>query len=239
MAENAWLRRRKTCSSHTAEVTPLCLTLLRKVTFQTWLVMAGELVAWAAAWLNFLGRTLWVVARGWRPCEEAFLKAAVAAGAIVVSRLRKDAALFDVPAMAPRGKRGPGRPRTYGKNKISLAKRAGHRRGWQLVTLVLYGEEVTNRYKTFLATYRPARRLIRVVLVGEERGEWRYFCTKADATDRERDLGGSGRSRQLTILTPSLPVDSRRSSRRVGCCRSCARMVGCNKGMTTAELAPG
>ncbi len=119
--------------------------------------------------------------------KRPFLKTAMAAGAIVVSRLRKDAALFDVRASVPAEKRGRGRPRTYGKNRISLAKRAGQKRGWQVATMVLYGKAVTKRYKTFLATYPPAGGLIRVVLVDdEEQGQWRaYFCTKVDATVTE------------------------------------------------------
>lgn len=158
------------------------LTFRRKVTFQTKLEMAAELVQWAARWLGFLGRALWVVADG-AYAKRPFLKAAKAAGTIVVSRLRKDAALFDVPATPRPGKRGRGRPRTYGPNRISLAKRAGHRRGWQETTVTLYGKETVKRYKSFRATYRPAGGLIRVVLVEEEPGEWRaYFCTKADAT---------------------------------------------------------
>ena len=167
------------------DITAQRLTVRRKVKFQTKLVMAGELVAWAAVWLHFVGRALWVVVDG-AYAKRPFLKAAAAAKAIVVSRLRKDAALFDVPVAVAAGKRRRGRPRTYGKNKISLAKRAGQRRGWQVETVVLYGEEVSKRYKTFLATYRPAAGVIRVVLVEEEPGEWRaYFCTKADATVTE------------------------------------------------------
>jgi hypothetical protein len=158
------------------------LTCLRKVVFQTKLVMAGELVAWAATRLRSLGRTLWVVADG-AYAKRVFLKAAAAAQVIVVSRLRKDAALCDVPEPVPSGKRGRGRPRTYGKKAISLAKRAGQRRGWLVRTFVLYGVPVTKRYKTFLATYRPAGGLIRVVLVTENDGSWRaYFCTHADAS---------------------------------------------------------
>ena len=136
------------------------LTFFRKVTFQTKLVMAGELVAWATQWLRFLGRTLWVVADG-AYAKKAFLQAAAAAQAIVVSRLRKDAALFDVHVPVPPGKRRRGRPRRYGKKAISLVKRAGQRRGWQTGTFVLYGVEVTKRYKTFLATYRLAGGLVR------------------------------------------------------------------------------
>lgn len=167
------------------DIAAQCLTFLRGVTFQTKLTMAAELVAWAATPLRCLGQALWIVADG-AYAKRPFLKAAKAAGVIVVSRLRKDAALFDVPVAPPPGQRGRGRPRTYGKHKLSLAKRAGQRRGWQLATLVLYGKEVTKRYKTFLATYRPASGLIRVVLVEEEAGDWRaYFCTQTEATVAE------------------------------------------------------
>jgi DDE superfamily endonuclease len=159
------------------------LTCLRKVTFKTKLVMAGEMVAWAAGWLRFLGRPLWVVADG-AYAKRAFLRAAKAAQTIVVSRLRKDAALFDVPVAS--GKRGRGRPRIYGKKSISLAKRAGQGRGWLWGTFELYGVTQTKRYKTFLATYAPAGGLIRVVLVKEDDGSWRaYFCTHPEATVAE------------------------------------------------------
>jgi DDE superfamily endonuclease len=161
------------------------LTLFRKVTFQTKLVMAGELLAWAVGLLHYLGLMLWVAVDG-AYAKRAFLKAAAKARVIVVSRLRKDAALFNVPVPVPPEKRGRGKPRTYGKKRISLAKRAGHRQGWRTETLVLYGVEVIKRYKTFLATYRPAGGLIRVVIVKEDDGAWRaYFCTRAEATVAE------------------------------------------------------
>jgi len=156
------------------------LPLLRQVTFQTKLAMAAELTTWAAQWLRILGRTMWVVADG-AYAKRVFLQAAAAARVTVVSRLRKDAALFDVP-VAPR-RRGRGRPRLYGKKSISLAKRAGHRRGWQIATFRLYGEDKARRYKTFLATYKPAGGVIRVVLVKEDDGQWRaYFCTDVQAS---------------------------------------------------------
>jgi DDE superfamily endonuclease len=160
------------------------LTLLRKVAFKTKLVLAAELVSWASTWLHLLGRKLWVVTDG-AYAKRAFLKVAKAR-AIVVSRLRKDAALFEVPAAVPPGQRRRGRPRKYGKKAISLAKRAGQRRGWQIGIFLLYGHEVSKRYKTFLATYRPAGGLIRVVLVQEDDNSWRaYLCTEAEATVAE------------------------------------------------------
>ena len=159
------------------------LTFLRGVTFQTKLTMAAELITWAANWLKFLGRAVWVVADG-AYAKRVFLQAAARLRVVVVSRLRKDAALFDVPRAPKRPVRG--RPRKYGKKAISLAKRAGQRRGWQVETFLLYGKETTKRYKTFLATYKPAGGVIRVVLVKEDNGEWRaYFCTDTQATVRE------------------------------------------------------
>jgi hypothetical protein len=77
-------------------------------------------------------------------------------------------------------KRGP-KP-TYGKQALSLAKRAASRGGWQTEQLTLYGKEVTKAYKTFLATYKVAYGLIRVVLV-KEADHWEaFFCTDPQAS---------------------------------------------------------
>jgi hypothetical protein len=94
--------------------------------------------------------------------------------------LRKDAALFDVPPPKKSGQRG--RPRKYGAHRIDLAKRAGQRRGWQTIACTLYGETVPKTYKTFLASYRPAGGVIRVVLVKQDRGWAAFFCTDPAAT---------------------------------------------------------
>jgi hypothetical protein len=94
--------------------------------------------------------------------KHEFLRRVLATGAIVVRRLRKDAALFDLPVVK-RG--GRGRPAKYGKNRMSLAKRGGHRLGWTTIRMSLYGREQDVTYKTFLATYPPAGGVIRVVMV--------------------------------------------------------------------------
>ena len=149
--------------------------------FRTKLERAVELLRWAKAWLGHLGKALWVVADG-AYAKKEFLKPAIALGMTVVSRLRCDAALWSVPPVVPEDQRGPGRPRIYGTERISLAKRAGQRRGWTAEAFTLYGERVTKRYKTFLATWRPAGCVIRVVLVDEPAGWRAYFCTDPAAT---------------------------------------------------------
>jgi hypothetical protein len=155
------------------------IDLKHRPTFRTKLELAAELLEWAAQSLKRLGKPLWVVVDG-AYAKAAFLKPATALGFKVVSRLRKDAALWTVPGSRPAGRRG--RPRIYGEHRINLAMRAGQRRGWQTGTFRLYGEETVKRYKTFLATWRPAGGLIRVVLVAEEDSWVAFFCTDTNAT---------------------------------------------------------
>jgi hypothetical protein len=109
-----------------------------------------------------------------------FLLPVLELGIVVVSRLRKDACLFDLP---PAGSHGN---RIYGKNKISLAKRAAHRQGWETITYDCRGSQVTRQYKTFLATSRLVSGQVRVVIVRFEDGGWApYFCTDTTAEVRE------------------------------------------------------
>src|SRR5262245_29460936 len=135
--------------------------------FRTKLELAADLVRWAVTWLGFLGKPLWVVADG-AYARGPFLKPVTRLGVTVVSRLRRDAALRGVPGPRRAGQRG--RPRVYGEARISLAKRAGQRRGWATGAFELYGKPVVKRYKTFVATWRPSGGPIRVVLVDEPHG---------------------------------------------------------------------
>lgn len=156
-----------------------------KVKFQTKLVQAAELVEWVASWLRILQKKAWIVVDG-AYIKKPFLQRAKKAGVTVVGRLRKDAALWSVPTPVDSRRRKQGRPRIYGKDKLSLAKRAAHGQGWSRITLTLYGEEKSVCYKTFLATYKPAGGLIRVVIVREVDGSWRaYCCTDVNATVAE------------------------------------------------------
>ncbi|MCI0354562.1 MAG: transposase [Acidobacteria bacterium] len=149
--------------------------------FRTKLELAAELIEWAARWLRYLNKSLWVVVDG-AYAKRPFLRRATAANITVVSRLRKDAALRSVPVAPPVGQRRRGRPRIYGPERINLAKRAGQKRGWQSDEFVLYGRTVPKTFKTFLATYPPAGGLIRVVLVKEDEGWVAFFCTNPQAS---------------------------------------------------------
>lgn len=151
----------------------------RRRAFRTKLEMAAEQLRWLKPWVESDFKELWVVVDGGY-AKKPFLKPAQAAGYTVVSRLRKDAALWSLPLTKPSGQPGP--QATYGKERISLAKRAGQPRGWQPVECVQYGERVTKTIKTFLATWRPAGGLIRVVLVQEKDGWLPFFCVDPTVT---------------------------------------------------------
>jgi hypothetical protein len=148
--------------------------------FATKLELAAQLVEWIVPIAQAAEKTMWVVVDGGYT-KRPFLRRALKQGVTIVGRLRKDAALRDLPPKLKK-KRGRGRPRKYGKNKLSLAKRAGHKGGWQTVACTLYGETVTKTYKTFLATYPPVGGVIRVVLVKEDHGWYAFFCTDPTAS---------------------------------------------------------
>jgi hypothetical protein len=149
--------------------------------FRTKHQLGVELLSWLMRSIRALG----VEAKVWLAVDGAyaarpFLLPVLELGIVVVSRLRKDACLFDLP---PAGSHGN---RIYGQNKISLSKRAGHRQGWETITYDCRGVEVTRQYKTFLATSRLVSGPIRVVIVRFEDGSWApYFCTDTTASARE------------------------------------------------------
>jgi DDE superfamily endonuclease len=158
---------------------------LRKETpwaFRTKLELAVELVVWLLGWLVRAGQAVWVVADG-AYAKAPFLRPLARRGVVVVSRLRKDAALLGLPGPKRPRQRGPA-PR-YGKKRLSLAKRAGQKRGWQPLECVLYGAKVVKTIKTFLATWPPAGGAIRVVLVSEPEGWLAFFGTDVSASAKE------------------------------------------------------
>ena len=151
--------------------------------FQTKLELAVKILEWLAIWLLSPGKPVWIAADGGY-AKKPILDACRRLGFVLVSRLRKDAALYEVPKTPKKGM-GRGRPRKYGAKRIDLAKRAAHAKGWTTESFVLYGKPVTKKYKTFLATWKPAGGVIRVVVVKEEDGWVAFFSNKADATVAE------------------------------------------------------
>lgn len=148
--------------------------------FRTKLELAVEQLQWLKTWANPSVTSFCVVADG-AYAKRPLLQAVRRLQMTLVSRLARNAALLSLPTTRRRpGQRGP--MPTYGKESINLAQRAGQSRGWELVECQQYGATVVKQVKTFLATWRPAGGVIRVVLVKEE-ASWRaYFSTEPTMT---------------------------------------------------------
>lgn len=150
--------------------------------FQTKLQQAAELVKWASNCCKRLGKQLWVVTDGGYT-KGGFLKPAIRAGATVITRLRKDAALCS--PVIPVKKRKRGRPGKYGK-RIHLRNKAANNRGWFSVKATLYGRQESKQVKVFKATYRPVGGEVLVLIAREANNGWRAFmCTDLSATAQE------------------------------------------------------
>ncbi len=147
-------------------------------TFQTKLKLAADLVLSAVETLQNAEKEVWAVADG-AYAKRPFVQPVMALGVTLVGRLRKDSALRDLPPREKKVRRG--RKRKYGRNRISLAKRAAHRQGWEDVTCVVYGGKVVKQVKTFLATHRTFGGMIRVVIVKEKTGPQFFYCTDPHA----------------------------------------------------------
>jgi hypothetical protein len=164
-----------------------------RIDFFTKLQLAGQLLDWVTLWCDGRFQEFWYLVDGGYS-KRPFLKAAAAAQkrlsaaaapkqVVVVGRLPCNAALYDLPE--PPAPHQRGRKPIYGKHRQVLHLRAGQPRGWQEVECEQYDATVKKTVKTFLATWKPARGVIRVVLVKEEDGWRAYFCTKADASVAE------------------------------------------------------
>ncbi len=103
----------------------------------------------------------------------------------VLSRLRRDAALWARPPRRRPGQKG--RPRRRGARLPSLPTMAGRRRRWDPLPLTLYGRRVTPLVFTATALWYAALRdqPLRIVVVrdptGKRQGE-AFFCTDPTVT---------------------------------------------------------
>jgi hypothetical protein len=153
--------------------------------FRTKLELAVDLVTWFVKQVRAMGwqcgiRLVVDGAYAARPLLAPLIKQ----GVVVFSRLRRDAAIYDLPPTSRPGKRGP--KCIYGKQRLHLAKRAGQNKGWTQLTYVSRGAEVTRDCKSFLATSKITGGAIRVVIVRFADRNWAaYFSTDPDLSARE------------------------------------------------------
>ena len=149
------------------------------LSFKSKTEQAAELAKWAYNCCNSLGKGLWIITDGGFT-RASYLKPVIRLGAVVITRLRKDAALYAELKQSEKRKRG--RPRKYGK-RIKLANIVKSPEGWFKVKAFLYGKEEIKDAKVFKALYKPAGCLVQVLIVRENKDCFRAFmCTDLTAS---------------------------------------------------------
>jgi hypothetical protein len=152
------------------------------LSFKSKTEQAVQLSKWAYDCCESLGKRLWIVTDGGYT-RTSFLKPVVKTGAVIITRLRKDAVLYA--ELKQPAKRKRGRPRKYGK-RIKLQNVVKSSDGWFKVKSFLYGKEQVKDVKVFKALYKPAGCLVQVVVVNESRDCFRAFlCTDLTSSAAE------------------------------------------------------
>jgi hypothetical protein len=102
---------------------------------------------------------------------------------ITITRLRRDAAVFELPP-SPTG--GPGRPRVKG-GRIDLKSMVESNEGWEIIECRLYGQVQKKRVKSFIAVSKLTKwKPVRVVLIKEDDGIWvPLMCTDITRSVKE------------------------------------------------------
>ena len=102
---------------------------------------------------------------------------------IVMTRLRRDAAVFELPP-PPTG--GRGRPRVKGV-QMDWKSMVGSEEGWEMIECQLYGQRQTKRVKSFVAVSKLTKwKPVRVVVIKEDDGIWvPLMCTDISRSVQE------------------------------------------------------
>jgi len=149
------------------------------LSFKSKTEQAVELSKWAYKCCRNLGKKLWIVTDGGFT-RVSFLKPVIKMGAVIITRLRKDAALYAELKQPRKPKRG--RPRKYG-NRIRIGNIVKNHDGWFRIKAFLYGREEVKDVKVFKALYKPAGCMIQVLIVRESKDCFRAFmCTDLTAS---------------------------------------------------------
>jgi len=133
---------------------------------------------------NHLKQSFTLVADGLY-AKKALVRCCIEKGITFISRLRCDAALYElVKSSKPKGR---GRPRKYGKRLIIPKKPGNNTKGFQTIRLKLYGELQEITYKSVIAIWKPAGAPIKVFIVqfNDSKSFTYFFSTDLSITAKQ------------------------------------------------------
>jgi len=97
-----------------------------------------------------------------------------------ISRLQRNAVLYQAPKVARKGTRG--RPRKYGDRLPSLSTLAKAGKGFETYRLRLYGKDREIRVKQLSGLWKPAGQMVRVLIVYYEKAKKPAFFFATDCS---------------------------------------------------------
>ena len=152
--------------------------------FRTKLTMATELIQWASEQFSHLNKEMVLLIDGGYTSNEV-IAAAKKAKMKVITRLRKDSAIFTVPE-PPKQKR-PGRPKKYGDRKEISVWEHSVDDPWCGAVCSLYGKETEVEYKAAVVTSRLTDgEPFKLVMSRREEGQnVLFFCSDVNESPEE------------------------------------------------------
>jgi hypothetical protein len=138
--------------------------------FQTKTAMAVAIVQRLVPKFTGFGKPIEVIVDGGYAKDTVLLPLGKLDNVTTITRLRRDAAVFDLPP--PRKPKQRGAPKKYGE-RIDMKAMVEDEDGWQYVECRQYGQTVQKRVKCFVATSKLTRgKPVKVVLIKEDEKTW-------------------------------------------------------------------
>ena len=122
--------------------------------FKTKMTIAVEMLNRLVPKFKGLGKKIEIIVDGAYANESVLLPLGKLAHVVTITRLRRDAALFEIPLQP--AVRGRGRPKKYG-DRIDIKSLVESPEGWEEIECRQYGQVVTKRVKSFIATGRVTK----------------------------------------------------------------------------------
>jgi hypothetical protein len=138
--------------------------------FKTKTTIAVEMIKHLVPKFKVFGKKIKIIIDGGYANESVLSPLDKLDDVIVITRFRRDVALFEIPEQP--AVRGRGRPKKYGE-RIDLQSLVESPDGWEEIECRQYGRVVTKRVKSFIATSRITRgKPIKMVIVKEDEKTW-------------------------------------------------------------------
>lgn len=138
--------------------------------FQTKTTMAVDIVKRLVPKFTVFGKTIEIIVDGGYAKDTVLLPLQQLENVVTITRLRRDAALFNVP-LKPK-KKYKGRPKKYGE-RIDVKAKVDSNHGWRHVECRQYGQVVRKKVKCFVASTKLTKgKPVKVVLIKEDEKIW-------------------------------------------------------------------